>query len=174
MLPRIQVRSLKEQELKELDQLFRSAKSARVRNRAQMILLSVERSMAATEISLIVRCGEETVRRWIKRFNAEGVEALFDAPRSGAKAKATLAYRSRLLEIVRQRPRSLKAPFSLWTLRRLADFMAEETGIRLSAEGVRLLLKKGDIVLSRPQHKISSPDPEYMVKKRRLKTKGTT
>ena len=53
---------------------------------------------------------------------------------------------------------------------RLADYMAEQTGIRASDETVRHLLKKGEIVLSRPQHKITSPDPDYLLKKRRLKT----
>lgn len=53
----------------------------------------------------------------------------------------------------------------MWTLARLADYMAEQTGIRVGAETVRVHLKRADIVLSRPQHKISSPDPEYMVKK---------
>ena len=53
----------------------------------------------------------------------------------------------------------------MWTLQRLADYMAEQTGIRASYETVRLLLKAGEIVLSRPQHKVSSPDPEYLVKK---------
>jgi len=48
--------------------------------------------------------------------------------------------------------------------------MAEETGLRVSDETVRRTLKAADIVLSRPQHKISSPDPEYEVKKRRSKT----
>jgi hypothetical protein len=43
--------------------------------------------------------------------------------------------------------------------------MAEQTGIRGSYETVRQVLKAGEIVLSRPQHKISSPDPEYLVKK---------
>jgi hypothetical protein len=52
--------------------------------------------------------------------------------------------------------------------------MAEETGIRVDQETVRLHLKAAGIVLSRPQHKVSSPDPEYEVKKRRLKTLGTT
>jgi hypothetical protein len=47
--------------------------------------------------------------------------------------------------------------------------MAEQTGMRVSDETVRQVLKAGGIVLSRPQHKISSPDPEYLVKKRRLK-----
>jgi len=35
-------------------------------------------------------------------------------------------------------------------------------------------LKAADIVLSRPQHTISSPDPEYRVKKWRLKRSATT
>lgn len=75
--------------------------------------------------------------------------------------------------MVRIRPRALEQSFSLWTLQRLADFMAEESGIRLSDESVRLLLKKNGIVLSRPQHKITSPDPEYQFKKRRFKTNAT-
>ncbi|MBZ0306393.1 MAG: winged helix-turn-helix domain-containing protein, partial [Anaerolineae bacterium] len=51
----------------------------------------------------------------------------------------------------------------------LADYLAEETGIRVSDETVRRHLAVHGIVLSRPQHKISSPDPEYEVKKRRLR-----
>jgi hypothetical protein len=55
----------------------------------------------------------------------------------------------------------------------LADYLAEVTGIRVEAETVRLHLLKQEIVLSRPQHKISSPDPDYLVKKRRSKTPAT-
>jgi hypothetical protein len=39
----------------------------------------------------------------------------------------------------------------------------EETGLRLSYETVHLALKAGGIVLSRPQHTVTSPDPEYRV-----------
>jgi hypothetical protein len=39
--------------------------------------------------------------------------------------------------------------------------MAEQTGIHVEAETVRAYLKEAEIVLSRPQRKISSPDPEY-------------
>jgi hypothetical protein len=51
--------------------------------------------------------------------------------------------------------------------------MAEQTSIRASYETVRQLLKAGEMVLSRPQHKISSPDPEYLVKKRRSRRRET-
>jgi transposase len=85
----------------------------------------------------------------------------------------TPAYRDRLLQLVRRRPRSLGLPYSAWTLQRLADELAERTGIRVEKETVRVHLKAAEIVLSRPQHTISSPDPEYAVKKRRLKTSAT-
>jgi transposase len=62
----------------------------------------------------------------------------------------------------------------MWTLQRLSDYLAEETGLRVEAETVRLHLKKLGVVLSRPQHKVSSPDADYLVKKRRWKTSGAT
>ncbi len=96
-----------------------------------------------------------------------------DAPHPGAPRKVTAEYREILIHAVRRRPRSLGLPFSLWTLRRLADYMAEQTGIRVEYETVRLHLKASGIVLSRPQHTITSPDPEYALKKRRLKKLAT-
>ena len=92
-----------------------------------------------------------------------------DAPRAGRSLILTDEFGRRLLEVVRRQPRSLELEFSMWTLQRLADFMAEDTGIRVSTETIRRALAKEDIVFSRPQHTISSPDPDYQLKKRRLK-----
>ncbi|MCB9098813.1 MAG: helix-turn-helix domain-containing protein [Anaerolineales bacterium] len=170
----IEIRPLSQMELNELDELYHQTKQVRVRTRAQMILLAVEQQMTAPQIAQIVRKNDQTVRRWIKRYNAEGVNGLFDAPRPGTPVKVTAEYHDQLIQVVRRRPRSLDLPYSLWTLQRLVDYMAEETGLRVSTETVRLHLKAEDIVISRPQHKVSSPDPEYMVKKRRLKKNETT
>ena len=154
-----------------LTDLYDKTKIPRLRTRAQMILLSTEQALKAPQIAQIVRESERTVQRWLKRYQAEGITGLHDAPKTGKPSKVSQAYRQQLLSSVRQRPRSLGLEFSLWTLARLADYLAEQTGIRLSEEGVRLQLKAMEIVLSRPQHKISSPDPEYLLKKRRLKTR---
>ena len=139
-----------------------------------MVLLAAERRMTASEIAEIVRASEETVRRRLKRYLAEGIEGLRDVPHPGAPRKVTAEYRELLMEAVRRRPRSLGLPYSLWTLRRLADYMAEQTGIRVEYETVRLHLKVAGIVLSRPQHTITSPDPEYALKKRPSKRLATT
>ena len=102
---------------------------------------------------------------------AEGIEGLKDRPMPGAPLKITEAYKEQLLAVVRLRPRSLDPPYSMWTLQRQADYMAEQTGIRASIETVRLVLEAGEIVLSRPQHKISSP--RVSRKKRQSKRRGT-
>jgi transposase len=134
-----------------------------------MVLLAVEQHMTEAAIAVIVRESEGTVRTWLKRYVAEGIAGLQDAWADGAPAKVTEAYKEQLLQVVRRRPRSLGQPYSMWTLQRLADYMAEQTGIRVEDETVRVHLKEAEIVHTLPQHTISSPDPEYQVKKRRLK-----
>ena len=169
----IRVPDLAPEQLAELEELYRSTRNVRLRTRAQMVLLAAERRLTAAQIAGIVRASEETVRRWLKRYLAEGVEGLSDAPQPGAPRKVTAEYREGLIHAVRRRPRTLGLPFSLWTLRRLADYMAERTGIRVEYETVRVHLKAAGIVLSRPQHTITSPDPEYALKKRPSKRPAT-
>jgi transposase len=169
----LHVPSLTPLQSQELDHLYRTTKAPRLRIRAQMVLLSAEQGLTVAKIAAIVRESEATVLRWLKRYVAEGLEGLHDAPRPGRPSEVTEAYRAALLAAVRRRPRSLGLPFSLWTLQRLVDYLAEHTSIRVSDETVRRALKQAGIVLSRPQHQISSPDPEYAVKKRRLKRPAT-
>jgi len=168
-MEKLYVPPLSEEQQAELEELYRKTEVPRVRTRAQMVLLSAEKRFNTEEIAAIVRESSVTVLRWLHRYVAEGAQGLMDAPRVGRSSILTDEFRKRLLEVVRRRPRSLELEYSMWTLQRLADFMAEDSGIRVSTETIRRALAKEDIVFSRPQHTISSPDPEYQVKKRRLK-----
>lgn len=165
----IRIPVLSEEQRVALEQLYRKTQLPRVRTRAQMILLSAEQGLKAEEIAAIVRESAVTVLTWLKRYLSEGIEGLQDAPRAGRSTTVTEEFRKCLLENVRRRPRSLGLAYSMWTLQRLADYLAEKTGIRVSDETIRRELAKEGIVFSRPQHTISSPDPEYQIKKRRLK-----
>lgn len=169
----IRLPELTPEALDELDTLYRTTRDVRLRARSQMVLLAAEQGLTAPAIARIMRVDEDTVLLWLKRYLAEGINGLADRPRPGGPTKVTPEYREQLLRVVRQRPRSLGQSYSMWTLQRLADYMAEQTGLRVKAETVRVYLKAADIVLSRPQHKITSPDPEYEVKKRRSKTSET-
>ena len=167
---RLNLAPLNPEQILELDELYRTTRDVRLRTRAQMSLLAGEQGMSSPQIAVIVRESDQTVRNWLKRYGAEGIEGLSDMPRPGAPRRITAEYESQLVEVLRRRPRSLGLPHSMWTLKRLA----EQTGIRGSIETVRRYLQRANIVLSRPQHKITSPDPQYEVKKRRLKRPVTT
>jgi transposase len=170
----IKVSPKSDEQFSSLCQLYRRTRDVRVRTRTQMVLLAVEQGMTAPKIAEIVRENEGTVRAWLRRYEAEGLEGLWDRPRPGGPSKLTPAFVEQMLSAVRKRPRSLALPFSLWSCQRLADYLAEKTGIRVSDETIRRHLAENGITLSRPQHKVSSPDPEYEVKKRRLKRQGAT
>lgn len=153
------------EQIEALDELYRKSKDGRLRQRAHIILLAAEQGMVTPQIAAIVRLNEESVRKWLKRYQAEGIEGLKGNPRPGMEPTVTEEYRTKLVNAVRRRPRSLGLHFSMWTLQRLADYLAEETGLRVSYETVCRYLAREGIVMSRPQHKVSSPDPEYEVKK---------
>jgi len=91
----------------QLDRLYRTTKASRMRTRAQMILLAAEQGLKVPQIAAIVRESEAAVLRWLKRYLAEGLESLHDAPRPGRPSEVTEAYRAALLAAVRRRPRSV-------------------------------------------------------------------
>jgi transposase len=97
---------------KALDHLYRTTKDPRLRTRAQMVFLAAEQRLKVPQIAVIVRESEATVLRWLKRYLAEGMEGLQDAPRPGRPSEITAEYRAAWLAAVRRRPRSLHWPFS--------------------------------------------------------------
>lgn len=126
----------------ELETLYRKAEDGRVRVRALCILLAADQRQSIPEIAQIVRYHEETVRRWLNRYLADGINGLYDAPKSGAPRKATTNYLEEFFAALSQSPNELGLPFSNWTGRRLADHLAERTGLRLSAASLYRLRRQ--------------------------------
>jgi DNA-directed RNA polymerase specialized sigma24 family protein len=61
----IRIPTLSPEQLDALETLYRTTREARLRTRAQMVLLAAEQRLTAAEIAEIVRASEETVRRFI-------------------------------------------------------------------------------------------------------------
>jgi transposase len=155
-------------------QRYRTTHHVRLRTRAQMVLLAAEQHRGVRESAAMARECQGTVRCWLKRYAAQGIEGVQEQWAGGARVKGTAAYQDQSLQLVRRRPRSLDLPYSTWTLHRLADELAERTGIGVQKEPVRVQLTAAEMVLSRPQQTSSSPAPEYAVQKRRLKRPAMT
>ena len=68
--------------------------------RAQIVALSWE-GLGVAAIAARVGCHENTVRRWLHRFNAAGIDGLGDRPGCGRKRRITEAERSRIIALAR-------------------------------------------------------------------------
>ncbi len=102
-----------------------------------------------------------TVRHWLGRFDADGVAALADAPRSGRPVKADAAYLQALDATVETAPLSLGLPFDVWTSDRLSAYLTQTTGVRIAPGWLRALLGRRDFVCERPKHTLTHlQDPD--------------
>jgi len=160
------VRRLTTAEHKQLTELIRRGKDARVVRRAQMIRLSSQ-GKTPTQIAALWEISGQGVRKIINRFNREGVGGLADRPRRGRPRKITDRYVALLKQTVQVNPRDVGYPFSCWTLERLREHLARSTRILLSAGYLSQLMADHDIVYRRPKHGMSHlRDPqEYDEKK---------
>ena len=152
------------EQVSEVRDLYHSTKDVRIRTRAQIILLAFDGKSPPT-IAQIVDLDPESVRRHMKRYRDEGIAGLADRERTGRPRTATPEYVELALATVRRRPRALGLNFSIWTLDRLLDYLEEKTQMRVSDETLRTHLRANGISFSRPQHKVSSPDDQYVEKK---------
>jgi transposase len=123
----------------------------RMRERLEMVKA---RMLGQDAVTIATWCGRttRTVVRWLGRYVAGGEAALADAPHSGRPPEANAAYRQALVTAVETFPRDLGLGFDVWTSARLATYLAEQTGVALSAGWVRTLLNQQEFVSGRPKH----------------------
>ena len=154
------VRALTADEQEALSRLIRSEKDARIVRRAQMVRLSAD-GVTTPRIAAMWDVNDQTVRRTIRRFEAEGIDGLPDKPRKGRPGKKTDRYVALLREAVQRSPRELGYPFSSWTLERLREHLALQTGIQLHPNSLSRIMAENDIVYRRPKHSMDHlRDPE--------------
>jgi transposase len=159
------VHTLSDREIQELEQLYRDTKNADARTRCAMILLSNE-GLSPPKIAQHVRFSHDTVVRFIKRYNREGIAGLHSKPRPGRPRRVTDQYLTQLSEAIEQVPRDLGLPFSNWTAANLAAYLAERTGIVIGARQVENYLKAKGYRLRRPVRTVEhKQDPELVEEK---------
>ena len=107
------------------------------RDRLEMVRLA-DAGWSVPRIAQHLGQHEETVRRWVKAFLAGGFDALPDKPRGGKQSALTAA----MLEGVRT---EVATGGHTWTAAQLADWIAEQHGVRLSADRLRRHLRRAKI-----------------------------
>ena len=143
--------------------------------RARIIALSWD-GLAVPAIAARVGCHQNTVRRWLHRFNAAGVDGLGNQPGAGRRRRITEAQRSRIIALARSVPpgrldRDAAGELSAddehgpaqWTLDTLAQ-AARDAGIVVGRSQVRRILLAEKVRWRRTRSWASSTDPEFAPK----------
>src|ERR671916_537289 len=133
------VRSLNDDERHALQRLVRT-EVGRVSERIRMVLLS-GRGYAVPQIAAIFECDEATVRTWLGRFEADGVDGLRDRPRGGRPPKADAGAREALGRALDRPPADCGHLAGYWTLAMLAAHLVAARGVALSRTTVRRALR---------------------------------
>src|SRR5712691_1936591 len=163
------VRHLTEKEQAALEAGRRSPQGFTVR-RSQMLLASAQ-GKSTTIIARLIGCSDQTVRNAIHDFHERGLAAL--QPKSSRPHTTHEVFdeegRERLRALLHQSPRTIGLDTSIWTLE-LAAEVSFTRGIAsrpISGETIRHALKVLGVRWKRAKHWITSPDPDYVRKKKR-------
>ena len=138
----LHLRPLNEEEARVIEKLARS-KSASVRlvERAKIIHLASQ-GKSIPQVVKQLQFSPNTVRKWWKRFEQQGLCGLEDAPRAGAPSRYTADNKARVLEAARTRPSGLGLPYSSWTFQRLAAYVREHLGIQMKKTRIFEILQE--------------------------------
>jgi transposase len=162
----VRVRPLNEQERAELKKGARR-EVGRVSERMHAVLLSA-RGYDVAKIASILEYDEATVRRWLERYEAEGLEGLQDRPRSGRPRSAGAAAQDTIRRAMETGPEGCgHLGVALWTVVLLQTHLLIGLGLQLSHSSVRRLVHAMGYVWRRPRH-VLPKDPETDSKMRHI------
>jgi transposase len=138
------LRTLTAEERMAVETLARSRAAPARRVERAGIVWRASRGGTPPAIAATLGVDVETVRRRIRRFNAEGLAALEDHSRSGRPATYSPDEVAAVIAAALTAPRRLGLPFASWTLDRLAAYLLEHQGIAMRRSRIdEILLKEG-------------------------------
>jgi transposase len=126
--PPVCPRELTAEEACAVESLARSRTAAARHVERARIVWRASRGETPPGIAEALGVGAETVRRRIRRFDAEGLAALEDHHCSGRPATYTADAVAAVIAAALTSPRRLGLPFASWTLDRLAAYLLERRG----------------------------------------------
>lgn len=161
------IRPFTEDEHRQVQKGLRSS-DAFVLRRCQILLASA-RGERAPVIARQLGCDDQTVRNVIKGFNTAGLAVLHEGSSRPHHLRTTFSEDGcqRLQDLLHRSPHDFGKDRGVWTLE-LAAQVSFEQGIiatEVSTESVRRALKRLKTNWKRAKHWITSPDPQYLLKK---------
>jgi transposase len=166
----VRARRLTDQEGRRLQQIVRRGKHESVRVRRAMIIMASASGTPVPAIARLVAADEDTVRDVIHLFNAKGLAALDPQWAGGRPRLISGEDEEFIIATATTRPEKLGLPFTHWSLRKLAAYLARNPAriVRIGRERLRQVLHARQISFQRTRTWKESADPDKDAKLDRI------
>jgi transposase len=165
----VRARRLTDQEGQRLQQIVRRGKHGSVRVRRAMIIMASASGTLVPAIARLVAADEDTVRDVIHLFNAKGLAALDPRWAGGRPRLISDGDIAVIGTAATARPEKLGQPFTRWSLRKLAGYLADSPRpVRIGRERLRQILHEHSISFQRTRTWKESTDPDRDAKLDRI------
>jgi transposase len=172
----VRARRLTDEEGQRLLRIVRRGTHPSVRVRRATIIMASASGNTVPAIARLVAADEDTVRAVIHRFNEIGLACLDPHWAGGRPRRISSEDETFLVQAARTRPVKLGQPFTHWSVRKLAAYLADNPyhPVRIGRERLRQLLHCHEISFQRTRTWKESPDPAKEAKLDRIEQVTTT
>jgi transposase len=139
------------------EEIARSAES-RYDHRLHGVLL-VSQGLSASQVAEWFGEDPRTVARWVHRFETRGFAALHEGERPGRPPRLTPRQVAAVDRVLRQAPRTLGYPQTLWDGKLLAHHVAARFGVSLGVRQCQRLFHQLGFRQRKPRPVIAQADP---------------
>jgi transposase len=166
----VRARRLTDHEGQRLQQIVRRGKHDSIRVRRALIIMASASGTPVPAIAKLVAAHEDTVRDVIHAFNEKGLAALDPRWAGGRPRRISSNDEQCIVKTATTRPERLGRPFTRWSIRKLAAYLAENTAhpIRIGRERLRVILREHEITFQRTRTWKESHDPDKDAKLDRI------
>jgi transposase len=166
----VRARRLSDQEGQRLLQIVRRGKHGSIRVRRALIIMASASGTTVPAIARLVAADEDTVRDVIHAFNQKGLAALDPRWAGGRPRLITDEDVEFIVTAATTRPEKLGLPFTHWSLRKLAAYLAAGRAwtVRIGRERLRQILHQHGISFQRTRTWKESHDPDKDAKLDRI------
>ena len=158
-----------EEDEEQLHTALKEALKPYIYRRLLIIQFSAQ-GKGVVELASLFRLHPLTIRKYIHAYNRNGIQGVVPADKSGRPCKLSLT-KDQWLDILHRAPTTylkLDTPCYNWTLELLARYVKIYHGVTIRPSGIWYILRRHKINMGRSQWKLTSPDPEYQVKRDRV------
>lgn len=136
--------------------------SLRYRNRSITIFAHLN-NISKSKIADYLGSNRTTVRGYIKQFETNGAEGLFDFSREGPKKYEEPRYKENVFKILHSPPSCYGFNRTTWRMEDLYQTMVQED-LSLSKTGIRKIIKNEGYRFIKAKKVLTSTDPQYREK----------